>query len=390
MNSTLYLHSNDLLQEKNERGRKSISVGSVLTDGGFNLIEMIGVMAIVAILALALAPVFIKELDQLAGDKEVKQLKALGEAFRQGVLKTKSIPDQTGWDTMVATNIGLEINQVRLNDRRVPRIFLIDPDIAVGGNGGKLPYNQTGGSQVNGAGNIIPPINPRVMILSSISAPLPVSLTNGLPPATTGAYAFSNIWNTAEGTVPAGWSWTGQNTDLKVQRINLMDLFVPLILNNTSTNWVARYTIETNFYNVLVAPSATAGSSFQAYFIDGTQLGLYDTNPTPNLQYSEILHSAKSFDFVNNWQGQNLIGLQVHHPDPYDLQLVELAFLASGHNPHAPTTVTVTNVWQDMIAYMQDYVAWSDAGLVTSGTLYNNVTTDQTTLKNDSSSLISK
>src|SRR4051812_31998030 len=131
MNPKFCTHSADslkLLPRSGERARKPLNFSRISERIGFTLIEMIGVMAIMAIIALALAPVFIKQLDQLAGDKEFKQLKALGEGFRQGVMRTKTIPDQTGWDTMAATNIGLEISQVRLNDRRVPRIFLIDPD----------------------------------------------------------------------------------------------------------------------------------------------------------------------------------------------------------------------------------------------------------------------
>src|SRR5437867_1665266 len=74
----------------------------------FSLIEMIGVMAVVSILALALAPVFIKQLDRIAGDKETAQLKAFAEAFRQGVLKTKTIPNETGWAQLISTNLGMQ------------------------------------------------------------------------------------------------------------------------------------------------------------------------------------------------------------------------------------------------------------------------------------------
>src|SRR3989442_1572019 len=63
----------------------------------FTLIEMIGVLAVVAILALALATVTIKYLDRIAAEKETAQLKSLAEGFRQGVIKTKTIPNQVGW-----------------------------------------------------------------------------------------------------------------------------------------------------------------------------------------------------------------------------------------------------------------------------------------------------
>src|SRR5437867_1058302 len=116
---------------------------------GFNLIEMIGVLAVMAILALALAPILIKQLDQIAGDKEASQLKAFADAFRQGVLQTKSIPNATGWYTNIATVLGFQTNQVLINDRHVARVFLIDPALRVGSSSGTLPYTQTpNGSRV--------------------------------------------------------------------------------------------------------------------------------------------------------------------------------------------------------------------------------------------------
>src|SRR4051812_48748657 len=84
----------------------------------FTLIELVGVMAVVAILALALAPVMIKQLDQIAGDKETAQLKSFANSFRQGVLKSKIIPNEFGWDQMIAANSGMQISQVGFNDRR--------------------------------------------------------------------------------------------------------------------------------------------------------------------------------------------------------------------------------------------------------------------------------
>src|SRR6266571_4783090 len=84
----------------------------------FTLIEMIGVMTVGAILALALATVVIKHLDRIAAEKETAQLKSFADAFRQGVIRSKIIPNQAGWYSMIATNLGLQTNQVTLNDRR--------------------------------------------------------------------------------------------------------------------------------------------------------------------------------------------------------------------------------------------------------------------------------
>src|SRR5436190_6282440 len=109
---------------------------SALKLRAFTLLEMIGVMAAVALLGLALAPVLIQQLDRLAWEKETSQLKAFADGFGQGVLKTKTIPNQTGWDQMIAANLGLEISQVRTNERGQARVFLIDPGFQIDANVG--------------------------------------------------------------------------------------------------------------------------------------------------------------------------------------------------------------------------------------------------------------
>ena len=326
---------------------------------GFSLIEMIGVMAVVAILAIALAAVFIKQLDQMAADKESRQLKAFSESFRQGILKTKSIPSQAGWDSMIATNLGIEISQVRTNDRRLARIFLIDPALEIGASGGKLPYTQgiNGSRVIDAFGNIIAPINPRVLILSSLSQPLPTNLVSGVASSVA---AFSNIWESAEGTIPVGWSWNGRGDDLKIQRLNVIDLFIHLALSKDT----ATPGNPGNFSIEAVGPAAIPSAAFESYYLDGTLLGLYDRSAPPAYQYGEILHHPKSFTFVlGSWQGARFLGRTISRLTPVDLQRAADAFLLSKTNNCAANAgVTTWTVYYAMIAYMSNYWSWCDSG----------------------------
>src|SRR5207244_2183517 len=114
---------------------------------------------------------------------------------------------------------------------------------------GSLPYAQAAG------GLAVQPFSPRMMILSSISKPLTNIITSGVTPLS-GPTAFSNIWNAAEGTVPAGWSWSGQPGDIKIQRIQLADVFLQLSLYNLDLSHPAGYTIEG------VAASVPVGGPF--------------------------------------------------------------------------------------------------------------------------------
>jgi len=324
-----------------------------LTARAFTMLEMIGVMAVLLILALALSPILIKQIDRMAGDKEYGQLKAFADAFRQGVVKTKTIPNETGWDSMIATNLGVQIDQVRVNERSVPRVFLIDPAFQVGSTTGlHPPFAQ----DLNGSGN--PPVSPRLMMVSSISVYLPVSLVSGLG-LSSGPYAFNNIWDSSEGTVPAGWTWTGKGDDLKIQRLNLSDLFYSLYLNNQDVLNSASYAIDG-----APVPTLSPGAVGGAVFLDSTVVSLYGTNGA--VQFLEALHQSRYFVFDETWRGGGFVGPTIHHPDGVDLQLAANIFLNNCRdNPNCTTFSPPPSVRQQvinaMIAYMSDYVLWRDS-----------------------------
>ena len=75
-----------------------------------------------------------------------------------------------------------------------------------------------------------------------------------------------------------------------MQRIHLADMFLRLELNRDDVGGSGgRYSIEGASTNGVPGP----GPAYGAYFIDGTQLRLYDD--ANYLEYSEILHRSQSF-----------------------------------------------------------------------------------------------
>src|SRR5204863_10008073 len=160
-----------------------------------------------------------------AGDQESAALKSFGDALQQSIVRNRYIPSDADWASTVATELGVDLAAVTANPRRQSRFFLIDPNLSIAGAG--LPYRQTNTGSVN------LPSSPRVMILSSIGRTLPLGVGNGVATADD----FTNIWNSADGTVPPApvfAGWTGVGDDLKVQRADLSPLFVRLRLS-----WVA-------------------------------------------------------------------------------------------------------------------------------------------------------
>jgi type II secretory pathway pseudopilin PulG len=330
-------------------------------------------LSVVAILALALAPVLIRQLDQIAGDKEVSQLKAFAQAFRQGVLQSRSIPNTNGWYSMIATNLGLQTNQVLLNERLVARMFLIDPNLQIGSSVG-LPYTQTtSGSQVtDGLGHTIAPIRPRLMILSSISQPLPTFTNN--------SNNFNNVWSAIDGTIPTALSsYRGKAEDLKIQRIHLGDVFVELIINNLEpqdTGCDANYAVDN------VGGAVPPNTVFDAYFFDGTQLAF--TNCDGNFQYSEVLHQSKSFDFLlRNWRGtEKFLGRTIQHPSPLDMQVAADAFRSSAVNPLANNGATPESAYQALLLYLEYFVFWRQTGYQPGTPTYSTLANAQTAFNN--------
>src|SRR6185369_13573730 len=91
------------------------------------LIEMIGVLAILAIFAAAVVPLLFRQMDRVAGDLESVTLKTFANGFQQYVLRNRYIPGASDWASVVANEAGSSISSVTTNSRNRTRYFLVDP-----------------------------------------------------------------------------------------------------------------------------------------------------------------------------------------------------------------------------------------------------------------------
>ena len=247
----------------------------------FTVIELTGVLAIVALLAAAVIPNVLRRIDRTAWEREKSDLSTLADGLVKSVLIEKRIPATNQIPAAIATYRNLSLNQVTTTPRGFQRAFLVDPNASINGNDLRSsPFVQTNGVWAN------PPANARVMILATIAKPGLSTITD----------SFNDIWNTPEGGKPA--SWTGQAEDLRIQRLELGKSFYKLyLLNLDPTN--GYYTFETN---ALLAPVFPAGGQLTAYVLDGTSVNLYrrTTNGTTTLQLRVIMNSDQSFVYLNN------------------------------------------------------------------------------------------
>jgi type II secretory pathway pseudopilin PulG len=330
---------------------------------GFTLIHAIVALAIVTALLTALAIPFVKRLDRIAGQKESAALKAMGAAFKESVKRTRYVPDHNGWATNVAGQLGWQVGDVTANHRGLARVFLIDPAMQIETNNATplLPYDQSiTGSMVLSNGIIVRPFSPRFMIISTLGKTLPGGLVSGLG-ATSGANAFTNIWSTKEGLVPTGWSWSS-GADLKIERIDIADLFVQVALANLeSSGSPPLYGIdsELNGAGEPKSPVPASPPPMYMYFIRGSELKLYD--PAGVLEYTEILFTSRDFTYeLGSWQAKPFLGRGVSNPMGKEMQRAVELFLRAPQNPYAKFGTTREDVFYAMADYMTAFVAWRD------------------------------
>jgi len=359
-----------------------IADADVAATPAFTLIEMLGVLAIVAILATVILSTTTRRLDIIAGNLETTNLANYAAALQNSILRTRRIPGpgRTDWATNIASELGASVSSVTNNPRNLLRCFLIDPNIQIGVNGGGLPYQQSiaGSVITNGSGLVVQP-NVRVMILTSLGAALPSAVIN----ASLSVAQFQNIWTNQDGSIPTDAIWSGfkSGDDLKVQRINLDSLFVQLVLYNYppfSTNPPGRYAIDHLATNSV--PNATIG--MDAYFLRNTILGLYEDPAVPDPQAEQILSRDASFVYIQQvWRGTLDLG-----QGPTALELAAGAFISSPTNAAAITPPQVVNAISN---FMSAYNSWANASFPASGNpQHDNASAAQATMVTNMSRLI--
>src|ERR1043166_159605 len=314
------------------------------------LIELIGALAVLAILASVLVPALIRQMDKIAGDQESASLRSFGDALQQSIRRNRYIPTYTNMASAVATELGVDIVNVTTNPRNQPRCFLIDPAWQIGAAAAGQPYAQTN------AGSVNPPVNPRVLILSSIGRALPGGMVSGVPSAAD----FTNIWNAADGSVPAAPAfagWSGSGDDLKIQRVNLAPLFVRLVLTAYGSHGNPFYSIDqTN--SLIVVSNNSAGKD--GYFIQNSVLSLWTHGPV-TLDSQQILIRNTSFVYnLDEWRASVIGGATI---GGLDITTVVNKFLLAppNLNPNVPTNqarVVITN----MMSFMSAYQNWAATG----------------------------
>jgi prepilin-type N-terminal cleavage/methylation domain-containing protein len=352
----------------------------------FTLIEMVGVLAVLAILASVLIPAIVKRIDQAVRVRDAAELNGMATAFQSAVQRTGQIP--AGGSSLVsalATEMAVSATQIATNSRRVARAFVVDPNLWIGSSSGGLPYDQRispFGTRTNIGGTALPGVNLRLMIISSIAQPLP-TISN-----------FNDTWATPDGAVPSSWpaNW-GRAEDLTIQRMDVTRYFKRVILNPIDTDSFGSFAIESG---QSISATNPVPSIIDSWYLQGTTLRLCDTN-TPGIctiEAKTAIQADASYVFENEaWRGQ-LSGWGTNGPIPaitipgginaanqFTMWATNISVLPV--NTHASGAYLPLAIASDFYSFMNTYNVWAandfkgNPGPINqAATAVNNVTAD--------------
>ncbi len=158
---------------------------------GFTLIEMIGVLAVMAILGGIVAPQLIRQLDVAAQDTETTYLQNIADGVELYLRENRSWP--ANLTALSPDYVSIGSTQVAENQRGFPRYFFVHPDSSAYSNATGL------------AASDLP--DARFLLISNVKADANPTINNSTQ--------FDNWWDTDESTTP----------DLKIYRGHVGKLF---------------------------------------------------------------------------------------------------------------------------------------------------------------------
>jgi len=274
---------------------------------GFTLIEMIGVMAIMAILASVLVPNGLRTLDRAAVNAEAQTLHNLGEQVKLFLKVNGVAPAPATWAQDLGPFADISPVDITTNKRQMVRVLIYEP--------------------------VLPAAPQRALILSSMRPGLALPVAADLNTVA----RFDDVWGTADRAIPAvgidnwaGWApWRatdGGGDFLVIERVNLAAIYhtdlqdLTITLNNLTGRPVvppatALAAVSTTYVVVWAngdTPTTGTIAATKNRVLDATALprslhprdriDLYRVDPVPAgtpPDYSYVLSTqSRTFDFI--------------------------------------------------------------------------------------------
>lgn len=318
----------------------------------WTLIETLGSLAVLALLASLVLPILLRELDRAARDQERRELSRIAQASREWVTRSGQVPDPQSYAAWLEVYGSWSQAGILTNARGVRRAVVFDPRWRTGASpGSPVPWVQIASGSVH-------PESTRWMLVSSLGEPLPdfLSSPSGIAPA-----SFDALWSTSAGTIPVDWEWAGRAEDLLIDRIDLRDELVPVVFSSPEGRR-PEIGLGTNRWN-LEEPF------MERWYLRGTPLRLGDELGTA--QVIERIAGARCWQYSGGkWRQCGAWNERPTTPSGRDVaELAEAlvrAPLRPGVDPNAPAHL-VGAIGEFQSAY-EDWVASGSPAPVLEGT----------------------
>lgn len=261
---------------------------------------MVGVLAIMGIVAAVVTPNLARRISRSNGEREDQMLVVLAEGVTSYVKNNQVLPGQSSWVTNVSAMTSLSVNQVRYvnpSDTASARVYLLHPSFtpstASGGGFADPLWTQTS----SGASSMT---NAKILIVSTHRSTLTLPVSSGKASSTAVFDAIWN-WNLDPTTLapPSGWdsTWTQNGECLHVQRINLAPLFGRVTLNNAHYGSV----YPSTQFGGAASSTFNSAAATDALYLSGTYLRLYkDSGAGGALDLSQNILGAINFLYESN------------------------------------------------------------------------------------------
>lgn len=235
-----------------------VETSRCLSPNGFTLVEMIGVLAIIAILASLIAPNVIHQLAAVKREAEDEQLGTIARGIELYVRQNRSFP--TTLTALSPDYVAAALGHLTTNPNGFLRYYFVQPNISGF-------TNSTGLSTTTLA-------DARFMVITHLS--------QNVNPAITNDAEFETWWSTDETGTP----------DLKIHRGHLGHLFHLLSLSANGAG---------GSYAVDGSPTDSGGSMLvphTRYHFSGTTISLDEANTfnVPEIQFTLTTEAGFQFD----------------------------------------------------------------------------------------------
>lgn len=243
--------------------------------------ELIGVLAVMAILAGMMAPSVFSGINEAYATAERGNLETLADDLERYISSSLSIPSRqpANWSSAIASMSGYREAQILDNARGYQRGIYFDPQFMTTAQVAFNGYTQTSGLSAQ-------PNSPRLMIISDFGGNVPT-----LP---ADAAEFNAIWNQSSSARYL------ESDEVMIQRVHLGRYFHRIVLTNTNSNQPG-YALENQAEAAIPSASGAISGVAERYLLEGTRLQLNaDPFPVGTLLNTVLVTQAVGYSYIDN------------------------------------------------------------------------------------------